>query len=518
MSSLSPIFPLMPFLVCLLTFLLSFSVFAAAQVPNREQLSHVERFNPRLRDERIERERTAVLRTSPDNAAALNDRGVARIHLGRFEEAIDDLQHGAKLNPSSADLRVSLGYALWRNGRPAEAAESFRQALKLDEKHFPAHYYLGRLLLIGGKDVNEAVVHLRRAVEINPEAYEIRFDLIAACRAVGDPVRARAQLRFLEFELPTEPRVLYTAALLAADRGDWKNAIESYRAALRADPRFPGARLELGMALIKSARWTEATEWFAPLAKEQPGSVDLSYLYALSLFNSKQVAAAEAEIRRALRLDAAAAAARTLLGIILLERSENSEAVSELERAVALDAKNFDAQFYLGRARYTLGDKAGAAEVLQKAVDLRPNQIDPIFFLATALEETGNNDAALARYQELVRIAPENVKGHVGLGALLAKMGKYAEADQSLRHALKLDPEGYEAHYALGVALARMTRLEEAIALLQKAALLQPQMPDPHYQLGLALKRMGKEAEAQREFETVDKLNAEFRMRSKTMK
>ncbi|HEY3130638.1 MAG TPA: tetratricopeptide repeat protein [Acidobacteriota bacterium] len=265
----------MRFLVWLLTALLSFLALKA-QTLKHEELSHVERFNPRLRDARIERERTAALQANPNDPAALNDRGVARIHLGKFKEAIDDLQRGALLDARSADLRVSLGYALWRSARTAEAAESFREALRLDEKHFPAHYYLGRLLLIGGRDPSEAAAHLQRAVEVNPEAYEVRFDLIAAYRALGDATRARAQLRFLEAEMPAEPRVLYASALLAADREDWKNAIESYRAALRGDPTLPGAGLELGMALIKSARWTEAAEWFAQLAKQQPQAVDPS--------------------------------------------------------------------------------------------------------------------------------------------------------------------------------------------------------------------------------------------------
>src|SRR2546428_1803328 len=216
----------MRFLVWLLTALLSSSA-VAAQTLKREELSHVERFSPRLRDARIELERTAALQANPNDPAALNDRGVARIHLGKFKEAIDDLQRGASLDARSADLRVSLGYAFWRGARTAEAAESFREALKLDEKHFPAHYYLGRLLLIGGHNVSEAAVHLQRAVEINPEAYEVRFDLIAAYRAMGDPARARAQLRFLGIEMPAEPRVLYASALLAGEREDWKKASDS---------------------------------------------------------------------------------------------------------------------------------------------------------------------------------------------------------------------------------------------------------------------------------------------------
>ena len=42
-----------------------------------------------------------------------------------------------------------------------------------------------------------------------------------------------------------------------------------------------------------------------------------------------------------------------------------------------------------------------------------------------------------------------------------------------------------------------------------------PGRVDAHYQLGLALRRVGRTEEAKREFELVERLNAEFRARTK---
>jgi NAD(P)-dependent dehydrogenase (short-subunit alcohol dehydrogenase family) len=64
---------------------------------------------------------------------------------------------------------------------------------------------------------------------------------------------------------------------------------------------------------------------------------------------------------------------------------------------------------------------------------------------------------------------------------------------------------------ASGRADALAGRYADAVESLKAATALAPYRSDAHYQLGLALRRLGRDDEARREFETVDKLNTEFR-------
>ena len=136
-------------------------------------------------------------------------------------------------------------------------------------------------------------------------------------------------------------------------------------------------------------------------------------------------------------------------------------------------------------------------------------------FLGTALESAGESDAALVEYQELAKLDPQSAIGQVGLGALLVKQGKTEEAIAALQKAIALDPKIFEAHWALGRALILAGRFDEAIEALQRAVALAPERSDAHYQLGLALRRAGRTDEAATEFATVERLNAEFRARTK---
>ncbi len=492
----------------------------AGQAPaNSPARSHVERFStPEMRAGRAEADASAKLSSDPNDTDALNLRAAARVRLGKYKEAYEDLRRAVSLKPANAEYQANLGYVLWKLGRVEESIAAERAALKLDDKNFMAHHQLGRVLLRLGdpKQLEEAAAHLRRALELNARQYEVRFELIAAYRALGKPADATTHLNFLRDARPSDPRVFYISALIASDRDDLAAAVKEFKEALRRDPTLLGAWQDLGLAYVKLKQWPEAVETFAELARRDKEAVDAAYLHALALFNAGKTAEAETEARRALRINAGAVEAHTLLGVILAARGDaNEEAGESLAQAVALNPNSFDARFYLGRVQYAMKDYAGAVANLRAAVQLNPRHSEARFFLGTALESAGESEAALAQYQELVKMDEQSAIGQVGLGALLVKQGKTVEAISALRRAVTLDPNNFEAHWALGRALALNENFPEAVESLTKAVALAPRRSDAHYQLGLALRRAGRTEEAAREFAIVEKLNTEFRTSTK---
>jgi tetratricopeptide (TPR) repeat protein len=477
--------------------------------------SHVERFSTvEMRAGRAEADANAKLTANPNDTEALNLRAAARVKFGRYAEAYEDLRRAVSLAPGNSEYQANLGYVLWKLGRLDEAISAERAALKLDDKNFMAHHQLGRFLLRTGdqKQLAESAVHLRRALDLDARQYDVRFELIAAYRALGNRAEASSQLDFLFDARPSDPRVFYMSGLLASDRDDLEMAIKEFREALRRDPTLLGALQDLGLAYVKLKRWPEAVETFAELARQDKDAVDAAYLYALALFNAGRAAEAEREVRRALRINAGAVEAHTLLGVILASRgSADNEASEALSQAVALNPGSFDAHFYLGRVLYATKNYADAVKELRAAVSLNPRHAEARFFLGTALESAGESVAAMTEYQELVRLDAQSAIGQMGLGALLVKQGKIEEAIGALKHANSLDPKSFETNWALGRAFALAERYAEAVEALKTATSLAPNRADAHYQLGLALKRLGRAEEAAREFALVEKLNTEFR-------
>ena len=489
------------------------STLVAAQSTNEK--SHVERFSTsEVRAEKSESDANAKLTANPNDDVSLNARALARFRLGKTKEAYEDLSRAVLLKPDRAEYHANLGYALWKLGRFEEAIKEQRIAIKLDDKNTTAHYQLGRFLLRLGRkdDLNEAVSELKRALELNPRQYEVRFELIAAYREMRNLPEAAAQVDVLQDSRPTDPRVFYVTALLDTDRNDLAAAEKNFNEAIRRDPSLYGAYQDLGLAYAKAGRWEDARRTFAELANRQPTSIEAAYFHALSLYNAGRSAEAETEVRRTLRLDAGAVEGHTLLGIILASKGNaNTEAAESLSQAVALNPNSFDAQFYLGRVQYALKDYVAAIGSFRAAVKLRPAHSEARFFLGTVLELTGDSEAAMAEYRELLKNDPDSVMGQLGSGALLVKQGKIDDALISLRRAVQLGPKEFEAHWALGRALMIKEQFTEAVSEFEKAVALAPTRSDAHYQFGLALRRVGRTEEANREFATVERLNREFR-------
>ena len=483
--------------------------------PPAKERSHVERFSsPEVRAERAESDANAKLAANANDDQALNARALARMRLGRNKDAYEDLKRAISLKPDNSDYQANLGYVLWKLGRPDEAVSAEREALRLDPKNTTAHYQLGRVLLrIGApKDLKEAISELRRTLELDARQYEARFELIAAYRELGDLAQAAAQLDVLQDSRPTDPRVFYATGLLDTDRNDLNAAVRNFNEAITRDGTMYAAWQDLGLVYVRANRWSDAVNAFGELARRQPNSVEAAYLHGLALYNSGKSAEGEAEVRRALRLNAGAVEAHTLLGIILASRGNaNAEAADALSQAIALNSNSFDAQFYLGRVQYAMKDYAGAVRSLRAAVNLNPRHAEARFFLGTALEAAGESDAAVVEYQILVKADPDSALGQLGLGALLIKQGKIDEALVTLKRAAAIDASNFEAHWALGRALTIKENYPDAVVAFQTAVSLAPNRSDAHYQLGLVLKKLGRTAEANREFAIVERLNAEFR-------
>ena len=118
------------------------------------------------------------------------------------------------LVPLSAAEVNDLGNALLEQGRPDEAIRHLRRALQLDPSLVEAAYNLGIALASQG-ELDEAIGHYRRAIEIDP-------DFAMAHNNLGAVLHSQGKL---------------------------DEAIGHYREALRLDPRNAEAQNNLGLAL-----------------------------------------------------------------------------------------------------------------------------------------------------------------------------------------------------------------------------------------------------------------------------
>lgn len=118
---------------------------------------------------------------------------MGHIHLLRreHEQALQVAEQAITLRPSCANSNAQFGNILYYCGRPAEAADRVRQAMRFSPIHPP---FFKSVLASSCKELHEwdeAVRTAKDVVRVKPDDIDARLVLIESCLATGDAAGAR---------------------------------------------------------------------------------------------------------------------------------------------------------------------------------------------------------------------------------------------------------------------------------------------------------------------------------------
>lgn len=120
---------------------------------------------------------------------AYNNRGVARLDMGRSEEARADFEKALGFSPNDLEALVNSGIAGTRLGRLAEAQMRFDRAIELKPDFAPAFAHKC-VLRLRAKAIDLAAADCKRAVELEPRHENSRLNLGAALAMSQRPEEA----------------------------------------------------------------------------------------------------------------------------------------------------------------------------------------------------------------------------------------------------------------------------------------------------------------------------------------
>nr|BFE81918.1 hypothetical protein GCM10020093_045190 [Planobispora longispora] len=143
-------------------------------------------------------------------------------------------------------------------GQPEAALEAARRAVDLDPRAEAGADWGYRLASLAferlGRDA-EAVAAAEEAVRLAPGSWTARLRLGTALRRIpGRWTESRAQAARAARYAPEEPDPHVLVGDLSLLRGDYAQARTAYRHALRRRDDHPGARINLGLALLRWER------------------------------------------------------------------------------------------------------------------------------------------------------------------------------------------------------------------------------------------------------------------------
>ena len=166
------------------------------------------------------------------NAVALQNLGSGLVEQRRFAEAAEQFKEALKVKPLYADAASNFGFVLAAQGRLDEAIEQYRQALALKPSIAQTHYLLGAALLTKG-DRAAAGEEFRTALNLKPDLPPALNDLAWVLASDPDPnIRNGAEaVRLAGFACEItrfrEPQMIGTLAAAYAEAGRFPDAIST---------------------------------------------------------------------------------------------------------------------------------------------------------------------------------------------------------------------------------------------------------------------------------------------------
>ena len=239
-------------------------------------------------------------------------------------------------------------------------------------------------------------------------------------------------------ENPQRPVIYVRLATLYGEMELHGHAERLLRQAVRSAPRDAELVHSLADVLLAQGRYTQAAHWYG--RARIPGQVRTHYCLALCYVRSGRTAAAERELRHALRIRPALPAALELLGEILILRRQYGRAVEELRDAIKRNPYGGSGHRLLGMALLGARRTAEALEELHLAVDINP----------------------------------EDASAWSLCGDTLIRLRRFKEAEYYLERALALDPGSADATTSLGYLHLRTGHAREALEAFEAALRLQP--------------------------------------------
>jgi len=309
---------------------------------------------------------------------------------------------------------------------------------------------------------------------------------------------------------PDVPQVHANLGFAYYSEGRPAQALASLERAQKLDPRLPQLEAMIGICRADLGHCRDAILILKP-AFQQPSSDDMGRLIGLHLLRCYS---------QTKQTNEALSVGEILVGRfpndpqVIYEVSRlHAERSSELMATLLASAPD-SAWMHFANAQVQegLGHLDPAAQEYRRAIEKDPGMTGVHYELGRLILRESRSPEAVARArkefeQELV-IAPGNADAEYELGEIDREQNQYQSALAHFEQALRYYPDFVEARVAVAKVLLATGQTAAAIPHLQTAEHLEPNNKIPHYLLASAYKSLGKADQAEEEFATYRRLDA----------
>jgi tetratricopeptide (TPR) repeat protein len=426
-----------------------------------------------------------ALTRAPDDEGALQGR-IAAVRLqGRGDDAEALIAEALERLPESAAMWSERGWLRFDQGRFEEAADAFAHAARR-APYWVQQPFNRALALTKLNRRNEARRSLRQLSDLFPDDLDVRAQVGSFYIRWHEPENADREFQWVLQCNPQHSAALTGQGAVAFARGQYAEAVATFRLVLEAEPLVPIFHTNLAWALVRQE------------AAALPGA-------AAALEEAEELC----HEARALYPDAAEQAeALGCLGVIAFKRGSLREAEDYLSESIRVTRRHGQhaelAALYIQMERY---DEAKGH--LDEALTNNPDDTQARLEMGNLYLLTGKAPEAVREFRQAEALDPTAEGPPRALAVALMRTQRFDDAEKVLRQALRRVDEAqrWRLHVTYCELLTRRgdeardrRSYEEALKEVNSALRLRPSHPAPHFYAGLVRGKLQDYAKALQSF------------------
>lgn len=453
---------------------------------------------------------------APDNPESYLGLANSYLELKDVKRAQQISDQAWQLFPTHSMLARQRAFILRVQNRTEEALQMLDGLAKKGIDESWIHGERG-LILLNQDKAKEAVVHLRRAVELDPKLDDVRSNLGFGLLLADEPKAALEAFVLVDPSRLSPENIVkqyvgHSEAL--AKLGKFEEAVAIATKALTLTPQSPESYLMLSSILANGGQLDEALAAAQGAVKRAPKLSAVYWNLGDIYERLEKYEEAIAATKRAIELDPKNIGLKVNLATLKMKMGRYEEA----RRLAETILRSTQERELIGYAWTILGDSHRLRDEVDRAIaaytkarEYLPGFSPMLMGLGRTLERRGDLDGAEAMFREACQADPKQSDCHNALGALAFTRKHYDEAMAHYRRASEVNPKDAAAQNGLGSIYFERRDYPQAINHYLQASILYPEAPGPHYNLGLVYYQTQEYKAAALAFERTIALNENHR-------
>jgi len=302
-----------------------------------------------------------VLKSTPDDADALNALAIAEWQLGSREDAEQRLDRALMNSPKDLQATVTLAKMKIVKGDLAAAGELVKKIAAQQPPSADAFLAAAQLSAMMQR-LPDAEQYFRRALQIDKDNVLALYDLANLLLATGKADQAEPFYSRLSKTSERQYRPLH--ALFLFNSGKTQQGTSEFEQLVKQDPKDRKARSMLIGAYWRTNRPADAEKVLAQALKDNPKDIDALTQRSAIYISVGRLTEAQADLTRALRLEPQSAEAHYLVSRIHRARGANLTRRQELAEAVRSKPSFLQARIELAQMLVTAGSPKAALDLM----------------------------------------------------------------------------------------------------------------------------------------------------------